>query len=164
MTRILFAALLLSFAACLPTVRGGFYSKNGRSYAPIAARAVIVDGDEEQAVLAAGGEIIGTISARAIMTTMNASDVASWAASLAARDGGTHLAVVEQGVVTTTYTNPATETRSCTRGDGTRSCETTSMPETTSSSDVPYAQFEVIRLPAERWAALPDGLRPSPPS
>ncbi len=126
----------------------------GSTVAPIADRAVV-------APPGVPGERLGTIDTSG-SAMASSGDLADRAAELAAVHGGTHVVLENSGVDTFTSTQPATESQTCTHDDTTNTdnCTTTYTPETTTTTSIPYATYDVLRVPAERWAELPGALRP----
>ena len=151
---VMVAALL---AGC---VSATFHSKTGRTYPALTARAVIVDPNEVRGVLAAGGEVIGTISTDGT-TNKSHVDLADKAAKLAAERGGTHVVMTDTGTIDTTTTHPATTTEQCSGDGDDYQCTTVATPETTSTMSRPTAEFQVIRVAPEAWNRLPPALRPA---
>ena len=147
--------------ACAATAT--FHSKNGRAYDRLTDRAVRCNENEAKTVVAAGGEAIGTIDARALSVRADDDDVADKAAEEAAKSGGTHIVLTDKGVEYFTVTNPAVEQRHCTKEGRDVDCETTETPATETTYAKPTASFLVFRVPLTGWEKLPDSLRPSRP-
>lgn len=139
-----------------------FHSRTGADYAAVAKQAIIVNEQEAQVVAQAGGEVIGSISAEGMVPNATDDDVTEKAAKVAAKKGGTHIVLTDRGEETFTYVNPATRDRQCQWVDGVEDCRTVYQPQTVSTRTEPTARFVVFRVPAQRWAALPQSLRPVP--
>ena len=148
--------LPLLVTGCVST---SFHSRTGVVPPPVAERAVVVEG-QDAATIAQRGQLLGTIDASG-WAINNQADLDDKAAKVAAQNGGTHVAVTEAGDNTWTTINPATRTRTCSHDDGTRTCETSWMPPTETTSSRPYAELSVYRVDPAQWAQLPDDLRPA---
>jgi hypothetical protein len=157
--RIAGVVSLAIVTACAATAT--FHSKNGRTYDRITERAVRCDENEAKTVVAAGGEAIGTIDARALSVRAGDDDVADKAAVVAAKSGGTHIVLTDKGVEYFTVTNPGVEQRHCVKDGHDVDCETTYTPATETTYAKPTASFLVLRIPLAGWEKLPDALRPS---
>jgi hypothetical protein len=167
MTNPLLLTRRLALAATLSLALGGcaasaqFHSKNGQTLAPLTAQAVCCEENEIQAVMAAGGVTVGVIDAKALTTDATDDDVAAKAAKIAAKNGGTHLLRTEKGFESFTLTYPETYEKRCTAAAGTRDCQTTHTPPTTSTYIKPTAKFVVFAVPRQSWDQLPPALVPS---
>lgn len=153
-----FVILAFSLSGCVASAK--FHPKTGQDFTPSVARAVRVEPAEVDAVVSAGGFPIGTISARALSTRANGDDIADKAAVVAAKSGGTHIALLETGVESYTYVQAGQVHSRCSRGDGTRDCETSFTPPVSTTVDNPTAEFEVYRVAPADWDRLPEMLRP----
>jgi hypothetical protein len=158
MNRIAIAALFVAAAGCAASA--SFHSKTGRAFPRVTPQAVKCDENEAKRVAAAGGEVIGTIDARALTVQATDEDLIDKAAVVAGNNGGTHLVLTDKGVEYFTVYNAGQERTQCAQGDGTVDCQTTYTPPTTSTYEKPTAKFVVFRVPQARWAELPDSLRP----
>jgi hypothetical protein len=145
--------------ACAATAT--FHSKNGQTYAPLTERAVRCDEGEARTVVAAGGEVIGTITAKALSVRGDDDDVADKAAAVAAQSGGTHVVLTDKGVEYFTVTNPGVETKDCKKDGQDVDCQTTYTPATETTYEKPTASFLVFRVPLAGWDKLPETLRPA---
>lgn len=137
-----------------------FHSKTGRAFEPVTRTAVRCDEGEARLVAAAGGEVIGTIAGHAISVNQDHEDIADKAQIVAAKKGGTHVVLTEKGVDFFTYTTPAQSTTDCVAYPRAVECQTVSTPATTTTQSRAKATFVVLRLSPEKWAALPETLRP----
>lgn len=151
-------ALALAVTGCATSAH--FHSKTGRAYVSVAAQAVRCDETEARTVAAAGAEVIGTISAKALAVTANDEDVADKAAVVAAKNGGTHIVLTDKGVEYFTVMTPGQTSTQCVRNGGELQCESTSTEATASTYAKPTAKFVVLRLAPEAWSRLPESLRP----
>ncbi|MEO8876407.1 MAG: hypothetical protein ABI461_12530 [Polyangiaceae bacterium] len=160
------STLLLSLIGVLTTsgcaVSAQFHSRTGADYDAVAKQAIIVNEQEADVVGHAGGEVIGSISAQGMVPNATDDDVAEKSATVAAKKGGTHIVLTNRGAETFTQVNPATRERQCQWADGVEDCRTIYQPQTVSTRTEPTARFVVFRVPAARWAALPQSLRPIP--
>jgi hypothetical protein len=134
--------LVLLFAGCTSA------TFQGRTLPPIADRALVTDASIES-----HGERIGSVRADGSQLA-DSDDVRDQAALRAARAGGTHLVVTSSGYDTYTYTNPASESTTCTDNNDSSTCTTTYTPESTSTVSKPYASYDVYRVERERWREL----------
>jgi hypothetical protein len=139
-----------------------FHSKTGREFPRVTRQAVRCDEDEAKRVAATGGEVIGTIDARAITVQATDEDLADKAATVAGDNGGTHVVLTDKGIEYFTVYNAAQEHTQCAEAQGTVDCQTTYTPASTSTYEKPTAKFVVFRVPPARWGELPDSLRPGP--
>jgi len=153
-------ALSVPLSGCVASAK--FYSKTGAEYVPLTHRAVRCDEGEVDAVLAAGGLPIGTISARSLAVIATSDDVVEKALRNAARSGGTHAVLTERGMESFTVTNPGRVEKRCVRDGDVVDCQRTFTPPTQTTYEKPTAKLVVFRVPPERWAALPPTLRPVP--
>ncbi|APR76511.1 Hypothetical protein A7982_01858 [Minicystis rosea] len=157
------AATVVSLAAplagCVASAK--FYSKTSAEYAPLVYRAVRCDEGEVNAVLAAGAMPIGTISARSLAVIATNDDLFEKALRTAGKSGGTHVVLTERGLESFTVTNPGTVEKRCVRNGDMIDCQRTFTPPTQTTYEKPTAKFVVLRVPPERWAALPPALRPA---
>jgi hypothetical protein len=137
-----------------------FHSKTGARFEPLAEQAVRCSEDEANAVVAAGGFVIGTIDAKGTIAHASDDDVADRAVLVAARKGGTHVVLTDRGTETWVVNNPGTMRRDCVRGESEVDCVTTFTPPTQSTYEKRTARFVVFRLGPAAWSRLPQGLRP----
>lgn len=152
-------SLALVVSGCAATAT--FHSKTGASYAQLVPRAVRCDDGEARAALAAGGVVIGTVTAKALSVRATPDDVADKASLVAAEHGGTHFVITERGIDTMTVTHPATTDTQCVETDDASSCQTTSTGPTESTYEKPTASVVVIRVEPPAWTALPAQIRPA---
>jgi len=168
MTFSLRASTPVSLAlVALPLLVGGcaasahFYSKTGQEYGAIVKRAVICNESEAEAVARFGGEPIGSISAAGLSINATDDDLAEKAAAVAATRGGTHIVLTERGEDTFSTYHPATREKQCVWSNGIQDCTTTVQSERVTTRSQPTAKFVVLRVPFDRWALLPQSLRPA---
>jgi hypothetical protein len=146
-------SVLVLTAGC---VSATFHSQTGVTPPAVTDRAIVVAGAD---ALGGQAEHLGTVDVAGPATDRQA-DLADKAATLAALRGGTHIVVREAGDATSTWTVPATETRTCTRDGDTQTCETSYQPESTASSSTPYATYDVYRVEPSAWVGLPADEQP----
>lgn len=156
--RVVVVSLGVALAACAASAQ--FHSKTGRTYATLTERAVRVDEAEAKAVVAAGGEVIGTISARALSVRADDEDLADKAAEVAGDSGGTHVVLTEKGVEYFTAQTPGRSDAQCAGTDTTVDCTSTYTAPGSTTYEKPTAKFIVFRVPGQNWAQLPQSLRP----
>jgi hypothetical protein len=142
----------LALAGCASAT---FHSATGTTLPPIADRALLAD-----ASIAQHGQQIGTVNA-AGNAAAGDSDLDDKAALVAAASGGTHLVPGDKGVVTSTYTTPASESTTCTDNTDSSTCTTTYTPESESTVSTPYASYSVFRVDSAQWNDLAEPLRPT---
>ncbi len=152
-------ALFLAGSGCATSAR--FYSKTGRKFTPVVEQAVVCNEQEADVVARGGGEPIGSIAARGLASGVTEEDVVEKAARVAAASGGTHVVLTERGVETFEFVHPETHERECTRSEDRVDCRTIERPATVTTVEHPTAKFVVLRVPPERWGALPEALRPA---
>lgn len=155
---VLVTFFLLGSAGCAATAR--FHSKTGAVYPAVAQQAVVCNEQEADIVARAGGIPIGEVSGEGLAVNATEDQVVEKAAIVAGKKGGTHIVLTDRGEETFVYQNPATKERRCTWEQGVEVCDWVYMPATTSTRTEPTARFLVFRVPPEKWAALPQELRP----
>ncbi|HEY4183142.1 MAG TPA: hypothetical protein VGM90_40240 [Kofleriaceae bacterium] len=150
----------VAMAGC--AVQATYHSKNGRAYAQITPRAVILDDAEAKIVMASGGQVIGTIEGRGLTVTSSVADVNDRAAQVAAEEGGTHVIVAHAEMVEYAWENPGVYDRRCRRTDDGRECTSTFVPASTTTYEKPSGDYIVVRVPPQQWGMLPPELQPMP--
>jgi hypothetical protein len=152
------ALAITALSACAATAT--FHSRTGAEYAPVAIRAIACSEDEARSVAAAGGIPIGTVDAKALAVNATENDLTDKAAKVAADRGGTHVVLTARGIEWFTVLHPETTDTVCQHTQNGRECETTYTPASESTVEKPTAAYVVFRVPPEKWAALPELLRP----
>src|SRR6185436_11511360 len=105
-------------------------SKTGAKYDQLASHAVHCDEQEAQVVAEAGGQVIGTVTGRALTSTATHDDVSDQAQLVAARSGGTHLVLTEKGTDVFTTVRAGQRTTDCVQYPDAIECKTVSTPAT----------------------------------
>jgi hypothetical protein len=153
------SALCVSLACAAGCVSATFHSKTGQSYASLTSRAVAVADAGEARQVERIGTVIGTISTDGTVDKRTA-DLADKAAEVAANNGGTHVILSQEGTIDYTTYTPEHTTERCRDYDDGYKCRVSYHPASEDTTSRPTADFIVVRVPPERWAELPDTLRP----
>lgn len=148
--------MVIALAGCVST---DFHSRTGRTFPAVTHHAILVDDGEYGLIQQAGGVVIGSISSEG-QNWHDTNDLDDKVEREAADQGGTHVHRSNAGTDVTTYSHPETVTKSCTRDEDGRHCEKTYQPAYDSEVRRPTAEYQVIRVPRERWASLPEMLQP----
>ena len=156
------SALCVSLVCAAGCVSATFHSKTGQNYPSLTPRAVVVaraTAVEASRQVESIGTIIGTISTDGTVDKETA-DLADKAADLAAKNGGTHVILSQEGTIDYTTYTPEHTTERCHDYDDGYKCRVSYHPASENTTSRPTADFVVVRVPPERWAQLPDTLRP----
>jgi len=153
--------LLAITVALLPACVSASFHATTTAQPAIADRALPVAGGDAAAVSAIGIRV-GTIETSG-QGGVGGDALDDRAEVLAATRGGTHVREIGAGATTTTTETPATTTHSCTPdGNGGETCTDTYVPASTTTTVIPYAIYDVLRVEPARWSELPSGLQPLP--
>jgi hypothetical protein len=153
------ALVLLAEIGC---VSSHWHPRSAVPAAPVAVRAVRIYEADVPTLKAAGAELLGSVESNGSGVSSH-DDLAADAADVAAERGGTHFILASSGVQVSQWTTPGRANTTCTPDiSGSTSCSTSYTPPTSTPIYHPFAGFQVVRVPPERWKELPEALRPSP--
>lgn len=155
------SALCVAIACAAGCVSATFHSKTGQNYSSLTPRAVVV-ADEEARQVESIGTVIGTISTNGTADKETA-DLTDKAAEIAAKNGGTHVILSQEGTIDYTTYTPEHTTERCHDYDDGYKCRVSYHPASENTTSRPTAEFVVVRVPPERWGQLPETLRPYHP-
>lgn len=157
----LFAVALVSLPSCAST-SVAYRPRSAVTSAPIAASAMMAYEDDVKTLAEAGGTVLGEIHAGGNGFADN-TDLQTKACEEAARRGGTHVLILNEGYVQRVTTTPGSATIDTTMNrQGTQATTNVSyMPPQDFIVNLPVGSYLVVRVPESGWAGLPNGLRPT---